>query len=140
MENEKVPEKAINSYGELVDRFCKLAEAYAPTISSNSLFDAFSRATSNMQNMPQIQNARVKGISALPADYTKEQIGDFLRNPYHHERELRQTSETLKWTAYPYFKLIKTYADIPLYRYYAEPLYLSAEEAKSEDFKREAIL
>lgn len=140
MANEKAPEGVQNSFAGVIKKFSELAESYAPAISTNSLYSAFSRAAMGLQNMPQIQNARVKGISALPADYTKDQIGDFLRNPYFHERELRQTSEILKWTSYSYFKLVKTYADIPTYRYYTAPRYLTGENIKSDAFKREATL
>ena len=39
-----------------------------------NLFGAFSRASESYANQPQIQNARIKAISSLPVDYTKEEI------------------------------------------------------------------
>lgn len=97
----------------------------------------FQYAIESTSNIPQIQNRRIKSISSLPADYTKEQIGDFLRNAYNSEKPLRETSETLKWTTYPYFKIIKTYADIPTYKYYFAPKYV---EEFNDGFMREANL
>ncbi|MBR5285445.1 MAG: hypothetical protein IKU30_00965 [Clostridia bacterium] len=93
-----------------------------------------------LANQPQIQNARVKAISSLPCDYTKDELGGFLRNPYYNERNIRQVSEALRWTVYPYFKLTKTYADIPTYRNYFKPLHVTAEDIKTNEFKREARL
>lgn len=109
-------------------------------ISGTSFASAFSRASSSMMNQPQIQNRRIKGISSLPCDYTKEEIGEFTRHPYESEKPLRQTAEILKWTDYPFFKINKTYQDIGTYRYYAAPLYADGETARSDEFLREATL
>ncbi len=128
------------SYANILSRFNKLAETYASVLPENSFFSAISRAGQLLANDPGIQNRRIKGISSLPVDYTKEEIGAFLRNPYGNERPLRQTSEILRVTAYPYFKITKTYQDIPTYRYYTKPLYLEREEAESAEFLREARL
>ena len=138
MTNHKTHPKG-KSYAELILRFEKLATQYA-NVPTSGLFDAFSRAGMGLSNQPQIQNQRIKAISSLPADYSKEEIGEFLRNPYNSEEGLRQTSEILRWTAYPYFKITKAYADIPLYCHYSRPLYVTGADAQTKEFQREAIL
>ena len=115
------------SWSGPIARFRDIASRYIGTLSYNEVADAFGRAWAGFANQPQIQNMRVKGISSLPADYTKEDIGEFLRHPYSSERPLRQTAEILKWTAYPFYKIIKTYQDILTYRYYAAPARLAAD-------------
>ena len=86
---------------------------------------------------PNVQNRRVKGISSLPNAYGKNDIVGFLKNPDNSERPLRQVSNILEYTAYPYFKLRKTYQDLLTYRYYSYPCYIDEKEAKSEGFLRE---
>lgn len=140
MKREEKKENKTNSYGSVVERFNKIALQYANSVPQAGIFDAFTHAGIGFANQPQIQNERIKAISSLPADYSKEDIGDFLRNPYSNEQPLRSTSEVLRWTAYPYFKITKTYADIPSYRYYTKPLYVNSEDVKSKEFQREAIL
>lgn len=130
----------ISSYASVVSRLNEMIGSYANAVGMDGVFAAFTRAGYGYANQPQVQNSRVKGISSLPAEFTKEDLGEFLRNPYDSEQPLRQTSEILRWTAYPYFKITKTYQDIPTYRYYAKPLYLKGEEAKTQEFKREAVL
>lgn len=125
---------------EAISRLNNMTAQYATMITADSFYSAFSRASLGMMNQPQIQNRRIKGISSLPADYTKEDIGEFARSPYLNETPLRQTSEALKWTNYPYFKINKTYQDIGTYRYYAKPLDMTAENAKDPAFAREATL
>lgn len=139
MANDKT-QKADNAYGKTLDNLNGLVQQYSAFMPGGQIYAAFRQAALNMANQPQIQNARIKAISSLPADYTKEDIGSFLQNPYGSEKPLRATSEVLKWTAYPYFKIGKTYQDIPTYRHYSKPLYLTAEEAKSKEFLREATL
>lgn len=138
--NIEKKEQVKSSYAPLIEKWNELAVSIGKGLPSDAIFGAFSRASVGIENMPQLQRARTLGISALPENYTKEQIGEFLRNPYQNARQLRQTSQALKWTAYPYFKLAKTYADIPTYRHYVKPMYVTAEEAKSAEFMREAVL
>lgn len=123
-----------------IEKFNELSAQYAGILSAQAFASAFSRAGMGMDNQPSLQNSRIKAISSLPIDYDKRQIGEFLRNPYSHERELRETSEILRWTNYPYFKIIKTYTDIPTDRYYFKPKYLTDDAAKTKDFEREATL
>lgn len=123
----------------LSERFNQITTTYA-NIPYDQMAMAFVNANRAEQNEPHIQNSRIKAISTLPADYTKEEIGEFLRTAYESEKPLRATAETLAWTAYPFFKIVKTYADIPTYHSYVKPLYLDGETAKTEEFKREAKL
>lgn len=86
---------------------------------------------------PNVQNRRVKNISSLPVDMKKSDITDALKNPNGSEIRLRQLSNILEYTAYPMFKLRKTYQDILTYRYYSFPAYVEESEAKTEKFLRE---
>lgn len=123
-----------------IERFNELSAQYAGMVSAEAFASAFSRAGFGMANQPSLQNSRVKGIPSLPVNYTKEQIGDFLRQPYSYEQQLRETAEILRWTNFPFFKLNKTEQDIPTDRYYYKPKYVEGEDAKTAEFKREAVL
>ena len=131
--------KPVSGWEALTKRFNELNETYAG-LPYEMMITAFASAGLEMANEPHIQNSRIKSISSLPANYTKDEINDFLRNPYENETSLRNTAETLSWTTYPFFKLVKTYADIPTYHYYTKPLYLDGETAKTKEFQREAAL
>lgn len=124
----------------IISRLNKMAAQYADVLASPALYSAFGRAAMAMPNQPQVQNQRIKGISSLPINRTKEEIGKALRNPYGSERVLRETAEILRWTVYPFYKIVKTEQDIPTDRYYFAPRYVLGEEAKTKEFMREAIL
>ena len=79
---------------------------------SDAFYSAFSRVGYGLNNEPFINNMRVKAINPLPADYTKEELGEFLLSPQTSELQLRKVAEALKWTAYPLFKISKSYSDI----------------------------
>lgn len=145
-QNQEIPTQentattAQSSYANALKRFNELVNAYSG-LGVDGIYAAFARAGQEYsENMPTIQNKRVKAISSLPADYTKEEIGEFLRNPYFNEKALRQTSEILKWTAYPFFKITKTYQDILTYRHFTSPKYITKDDPKTEEFKREERL
>ena len=106
------------------------AEQMISAISRTSLYNAYT-------NNPYVQNNRVKAISSLPVDHTKDEIVNMLKRPGQNETALRQTSNALEWSAYPYFKLRKTYQDILTYRYYSYPCYLEENDGKSKEFLRE---
>ena len=114
-----------NKYGDM-DAESKLRAVLA----AGKMFDSYNPD-------PNVQNRRVKGISSLPVDMKKNDISGFLKNPNGSERPLRQLSNILEYTAYPYFKLRKTYQDILTYRYYSYPCYLEESDAEKKDFKRE---
>lgn len=140
MENKQTTEQHYTSYSGVLERMNKLIDEYMPQLGTDGLINAFSMATSLMANNAPLQNARIKGISPLPADYSKEEIGEFLRMPYEREQPLRQVSETLKWTAYPYYKIGKTYQDIGTYKHYIKPLYADETTVASKEWLREAVL
>lgn len=129
--------QAPRSYDGVISRLNGLAEQYGSVLGADRIFDIFSRAGYGMSNQPQIQNARIKGINPLPADYSKEDLGFFLTSPQTSEIPLRQISQVLRWSAYPYFKVTKSYADMLSYRHYVKPLYVDGTTARAEDFKRE---
>ena len=99
-------------------------------IQRTSLYSAF-------ENNPFSQNTRIKRISSIPFPYQKNEIVEFLKAPYDNEVELRQVSHSLEYTAYPYFKLRKTYQDLLTYRYYTYPCFIEEDESKKKDFLRE---
>lgn len=136
--NKEVKEKS--SYSMVIERFNKMMSTYGNGMTLDNWYDAFLRAGENYANRPSVLNRTIKSVPSLPVDYTKEEIGEFLRNPYEHEKALRQTSAILRWTAYPYYKITKTYQDIPTYHYCTTPLYITEKEAQSEEYKREERL
>lgn len=133
--DDKKPQK---SWASLIERYNKITGAYADALPMEAMYAAFGRAWNGLADFAPIQNTRVKAINSLPCGYTKEEIGEFLRTPYDNEEELRQVSEILRFTNYPYFKITKAYADIPTYRHYVKPIY--AEKTDSNEFLREERL
>lgn len=131
--------KENSSYAQVVERMQKIMCNYGQGLSLEQIYGAFAQA-GQMYNNPSTLNSRVKAISSLPVDFSKEEIGQFLQLPYENEQNLRETSQILKWTSYPYYKISKTYQDIPTYHYCATPLYLTTEGAKSDEFRREERL
>lgn len=103
---------------------------FVNAVTQTQLFNSFSAN-------PWTQNDRVKSISTLPHSYGKNDIVEFLLSPNSSERPLREVSNSLVWTAYPFFKLIKTTADILTYRNYTHPKYIETEDAKSKELMRE---
>lgn len=120
----------------LLERWNKIVGAYGD-LGFDSIYRAFSRAGEECRNQPQINNARIKAINPLPADYTKEQLGEFLTSPQTSEIPLRQIAQVLRWSAYPFQKVVKSYSDMLTYRHYIKPLYIDGDAVSSEEFKRE---
>lgn len=103
----------------------------------DAIYSAWGRALGYWANQPNVQNARVKAINPLPADFTKEELGEFLRNPQNSELHLQQVSEGLKWTNYSWFKTGKSYQDMLTFHKYAKPNHITKDEAASDGFLRE---
>lgn len=126
---------AANFMSNMMQEFNALAARYEG-MPMEAVMSAYSRATGN----PWIQNQRVKQVQSMPADYGKDAVAEAIKCPGGHEQMLRQTHRALEATAYPMFKIRKVYTDILTYRYYTAPAYLTQEDAKKAEFKREADL
>lgn len=143
MENETKTQQQNNAEQNVAyQSFSKLfraAEAANPNITQQQFMNAVSRTTmySYYTANPYVQNTRVKNVSSKPHLLEKDKIVDALLSPNTSERPLRELSDALVWTAYPYFKLIKTTADILTYRHYTYPKNIDEADAKTKDFIRE---
>lgn len=126
------------SYPEIFDRFKTLSEKYGG-LSSTALVSAFSRANgiNHDKKNPYIQNRRVKAISSLPENYTKDQVGDMLREPDSNEKSLRQVAHGLEYTAYPLQHIRRTYQDLLTYHSYIIPDLPDKGAEKDDSFWRE---
>lgn len=118
--------EAYSSYGEFFDAFRSLAREYGG-LSADSVMAAYGRAAGAVTN-PFVQNNRVKRISSFPVNFTKDQIVKMLQAPNGNERSLRQVAHGLEWTAYPFWKIRKTYQSINTYRYFTYPRYIEEGE------------
>lgn len=134
-QNNGAKDIAYSSFNQLF----RAVEKNYPALSEQQFLNAVTRTTlyNSYTSNPYIQNKRVKSISTLPHNYGKNEIVDFLLDPNNSEKQLREVSDSLVWTAYPYFKLIKTTADILTYRHYSFPKFIDESDAKTSEFKRE---
>ena len=142
MENEKKLQPNNGEKNVAYTSFSNLfraVEAANPNLTQQQFMNAVSRTSmySYYTANPYVQNDRVKNISSKPNLITKEKIVECLLNPNGSELPLRELSDALVWTAYPYFKLIKTTADILTYRNYIYPKFTDESDAKTTEFKRE---
>ena len=128
------------TYGEIFNKFRTLSERYGG-LPIDNLVSAFTKASGGRYaiNNPYIQNRRVKQISSLPVQYTKDQVADMITNPDGNETQLRQVDHALEYTAYPLFHMRKIYQDMLTYHNYIVPRF-TAPEDMSDEFKREWIL
>ena len=80
MPKTEKPVEIKRSWETLSKRFNELSETYGG-LPYDQLLTAFASAGASVANEPHLQNNRIKAISSLPADFTKEEIGEFLRLP-----------------------------------------------------------
>lgn len=88
-------------------------------------------------NNPYIQNERVKKIATPPFMKDRNSLEKSLESFANSEKELRQTSSQLSMTSYPLMKLSHLYADILSYRNYFFCRNATADECKTDDYKKE---
>jgi len=132
------PIENYRTYSEAFDAMRSLASEYGD-LSIDNIYSAWARAS--MPTNPFIQNRRVKGISSLPTDYSKDELVAFIKEPNGNEKPLRQTAHVLEWTTYPFRKIRKTYQALTGYCHYNYPTKLEKlTEAKDIALRREGVL
>ena len=124
------------SLAQVQERWQRVFQSYAnsdfKTISAN-----WAGAWTQLNN-PFLQNSRIKQINSPAKKLDQEEVGNALSNPENSESQLMQLSMWLYYTNFVYNLLIKLNRDTPKYNWYYLPQYVSEEDMKREDFKKEA--
>lgn len=130
------------TYPEIFKKIRTLAADYG-NMPFSSLVSAYNSAAGvlGFGNMytpnPYTQNRRVKGIATRPADYSKDEVADFVQHPDSSEKQLRAVEKGLEYTAYPMFHTRVVYQNLLTYHSYVAPHLSDKEDAKKDDFWRE---
>ena len=129
-----------DSWAELAKSIKRLNGQYG-SLGMGSIFSAWTAAggINLLNNWPQVQNARLKGVNTRAADFTKDQIADMVQTPGTHERELRAVSASLDASAMPYSVILDTYQDMMTYWWYVYPTD-TLSKVDYETTRREYIL
>ena len=138
IETSELNKLQYSSFPKIFERFRKMA-AENQGIPMSSITSAFAGINSGRYGLanPYIQNRRVKQISSLPADFTKDQVAEMLTKPYDSEQPLRQVAHILEYTAYPLFHIRKVYQEMLTYHNYVMPKLTDSADTKKDEFMRE---
>lgn len=138
IETSELNKLQYSSFPKIFERFRKMA-AENQGIQMSSITSAFAGINSGRYGLanPYIQNRRVKQISSLPADFTKDQVAEMLTKPYDSEQPLRQVAHILEYTAYPLFHIRKVYQEMLTYHNYVMPKLTDSADTKKDEFMRE---
>lgn len=138
IETSELSKLQYESFPEIFNRFRQLA-AENQGMPISTITSAFSGINSGRYGManPYIQNRRVKQISSLPVNFTKDKVGEMLTKPYESEQPLRQVAHILEYTAYPLFHIRKVYQDMLTYHSYVMPKMVDSADTKKDEFMRE---
>ena len=136
----KREEAKATTYSQWAEGFKALSDRYG-NLSPEAIKNAYLRAggpfTTMFTNNPDVQNRRVKRMSSLPVETSKDDIVQMLTKPDENEIGLRQVSNILEYTAYPMYKIRQTYQDLLTYRHFVYPVLDKKSDADDEVFKRE---
>lgn len=138
IETSELNKLQYSSFPKIFERFRKMA-AENQGVPMSSITSAFAGINSGRYGLanPYIQNRRVKQISSLPADFTKDQVAEMLTKPYDSEQPLRQVAHILEYTAYPLFHIRKVYQEMLTYHNYVMPKLTDSADTKKDEFMRE---
>lgn len=112
----------LDSYNAFARHLAELQQKNGGNVPFEAAYASFLRAGGiGFLNMPDVQNARVRQMSTRPANYTKDQIAEFVQNPDQSAPELRAVSASLAWSTKTYDLLLSTYPDMMQYYWYIAP-------------------
>lgn len=138
IETQELNKLQYASFPQIFEKFRQMAAENQgmPISSIASAFAGINTGRYGLAN-PYIQNRRVKQISSLPVNFTKDKVGEMLTKPYENEQPLRQVSHVLEYTAYPLFHIRKVYQNLLTYHSYVIPRMVDEADTKKEEFLRE---
>lgn len=127
------------SFSQITSKIQELSAKY-DNMPMESLISAFGRTgvTNALFDInPYVQNRRVKAISSYPANYSKTEVENMLKNVYNSEMPLRETHHALEYTSYPLLHTRAVYQNLLTYHNYIAPFLTNKEDSKRDDFWRE---
>ena len=130
------------SYPEIFAKFRQLSAEYG-NMPIDNMIDAYNKANGIMPMgsmytpNPFVQNRRVKNIATRPADYSKDQVADFVLHPDGSEKPLRAVERSLEYTSYPMAHIRTIYQNLLTYHNYVAPQLTNDGDSKRDDFWRE---
>lgn len=138
-------DNSITTIDELGERYKKvfqlLADASVKTERNTRAGNLINHTAYHYNKLnPFLQNQRLKELYSQPCNFDKVNINDFLSNPGANEGNLRSLAWSQSGLQQIYYNILRRAADIPLYKYFVTPPFLSASEYKSEKFKDEDAL
>lgn len=139
-ETPRAEEQNKDTYLELAKSIQRLNSQYG-SLGMGSIFSAWTAAggINLLNNWPQIQNQRIKGVNTRAADYGKDEIADMVQTPGSHERELRAVSASLDSSAMTYSIILNTFQDMMTYDWYVYPSE-TLSKVDYEQMRRDYIL
>lgn len=139
-ETQKVEQNNADTWAELAKSIKRLNGQYG-SLGMGSIFSAWNAAGGmNLLNQwPQIQNARLKGVNTRAADYSKDEIAEMVQNTSSNERALRSVSAALDSSAMTYSIILNTYQDMMTYDWYVYPSE-TLSKVSYEQMRRDYIL
>lgn len=139
-ETTKAVEQNNDTWAELAKSIQRLNGQYG-SLGMGSIFSAWTAAGGMklLNNWPQVQNARIKGINTKAADYSKDQIAEMVQTPGDNERPLRAVSAALDSSAMTYSVILDTYQNMMTYDWYVYPSE-DLKEVGYEQMRRDYIL
>lgn len=90
----------------------------------------------NMYN-PFLQRSRLSQLNTKPNTISREDLTKFLQQPDTGEAGLRAQGWSLSSTQYMYYKILRLACDVPMFKWYVTPEFLSEKEYGSKKFKED---
>lgn len=140
MAENQVEVNNTNAWSELAESVKRLNGQYG-SLGMGSIFSAWTSAGGMelLNNWPQIQNARIKGVNTRAADFSKDDIAQMVQQPDANERELRAVSASLDSSAMTYSVILNTMQDMMTYDWYVYPSE-TLSHVSFEQMRRDYIL
>lgn len=129
--NEKVTLKEISTLWNQI--FSQYQSSAGVDIVKNTLSNEY-------EANPFTQNQRLKLLSSLPRNISKDDIEAAFSNPQDHEQLFRELGWYISSNTYIYYKMLRLAMDVPLFNYYAYPKYVDKDTMDTDSFKNECKL
>lgn len=109
----------LDSYNAFARHLADLQQKNGGSVPFEAAYRSFLRAGGmGFLNMPDVQNARVRTMTTRPANYSNDQIAEFVQHPDDSDRELRAVSASLAWSTKTYDLLLSTFPDMMQFHWY----------------------
>lgn len=116
--------------------FQEFARSAASNLSGVNAKAYLDLITTGLYNNPLWRNEILKELTSTPVKYKRDDVLNFIENPVHHEKALKDLAQYLMNNSMHFKRIVHYFANMLDFRYFYRPVGVTAQDVKTKAYEK----